>query len=523
MKSYYRHLQSTLTFGEDMPADYRPTMRSSAAFPLRFEADTIDTEVTFMGYWLLKRQMKEVGIVLTVRDDQGRKLHVQHLVVSSPKAYVWRASALAGTGKIGRVFLGSVEVEVFSTRDMVYPYPAITFSFISPMGRAFVHTCGRIYNDLEDLRENDEVTVPEAGFDLIPDDGYEPFFSFVNGPLDQSGSEIELEFVNQAGQSLVIPRRLGSLPPYGTAWIRAFSSDQEREHLGSGFGTVKVRHDLKGFFPRLVAGNEHIGPKALSLTHSYYDTSSETGAVTYWSNSHPDAFHDAVMPVAVPAVFERVEIVIYPIYPRSGVCLHFDFYRPDGTFLFRDQTPRSLAEGPRLQYVNCRAIADAHGYAGADLLCRVIVEGRGKCPARLKFGINYGNRGRIDMPSNICSSASMANPKFMGKPGTFKWCSIFEPDNELIYLTNTGFPKGSLEAANARVRLWRHADDTSIEWDITVPWNGVLEVLGDRKTEISQFLGGEVGWMTFTSDNPFLNGFYITDHGHGLVGADHIY
>ena len=53
-------------------------------------------------------------------------------------------------------FLGSVEVEIFSARDMVFPYPAITLSYVSELGNTFVHTCGRIFNDLSDLEENND-------------------------------------------------------------------------------------------------------------------------------------------------------------------------------------------------------------------------------------------------------------------------------------------------------------------------------------------------------------------------------
>jgi len=523
MKAYQKHLQSTRSFGEDLPADYRPVMRSSAAFPLRYEKGKLDTEVTFMGYWLLKRTLKEVGIVLTVRGEDGEKLHLQHLLVSSPRAHVWRASDLAETGKIGSGFTGSIEIEIFSTCDMVFPYPAITFSFVSLKGRGFVHTCGRIYNDLDDLQDNTQAVVPEAGFDIISDAAYEPFFSFVNGPVDQSGSEFELELINQSGEVLLTQRCLDSLPPYGTAWVKVFSSAAERQHLGKTMGTVKIRHDFKGFFPRFVAGNEHSATGAVSLTHSYYDTSSHLADGAYWVNSHAEAYDDAVMPVPVPAAFERVELVIYPIYPRSRTRLYLDFYSADGAFLFRDPEFRYLADGQTLKYIDCRKIADQQGYVGQDLLCRMIVDGEGECPVRLKFGINFGNHGEIDMPSNICIGALMANPKLMDKPGTFKWCPVFEPQNTYIYLTNTGFARQDLAPAHVKTSVWRCSDDHLLELEIEVPWNGMQEVILPNRLAIADFLQGETGWITFSSNNPFLNGFYITDYGHGLIGADHVY
>ena len=65
---------------------------------------------------------------------------------------------------------------------MVFPFPAITFAFESINGLTFVHTCGRIYNDFDDMRSNDGLTVPETGFDVLLKK-FSAFFSFVNGQL----------------------------------------------------------------------------------------------------------------------------------------------------------------------------------------------------------------------------------------------------------------------------------------------------------------------------------------------------
>ena len=62
MKSYSNHLTYTQTSGEILAKDYYPTMRSSAIFPVRVIDEKVNTIVTFMGYWLLKRDIKERDI-----------------------------------------------------------------------------------------------------------------------------------------------------------------------------------------------------------------------------------------------------------------------------------------------------------------------------------------------------------------------------------------------------------------------------------------------------------------------------
>ena len=179
MKSFAKHLTSTKSFGEELPINYSPTMRSSAAFPIRVEQKKIDTVVTFMGYWLLKREIKEVTAVITVRASNGNTVIAESNLINCVKSFKWSMKEMLGKSQenFDGNFLGSVEVEIFSARDMVFPYPAITLSYVSELGNTFVHTCGRIFNDLRDLEENNEQVVPETGFDIISKKEFSPYFS----------------------------------------------------------------------------------------------------------------------------------------------------------------------------------------------------------------------------------------------------------------------------------------------------------------------------------------------------------
>jgi hypothetical protein len=75
MKSYKKHLVSTKSYGETLDKDYRPVMRSSAAFPLIHKPGRIKSIYTFMGYWLRKRNINLVTVLATIRTDDGKKLN----------------------------------------------------------------------------------------------------------------------------------------------------------------------------------------------------------------------------------------------------------------------------------------------------------------------------------------------------------------------------------------------------------------------------------------------------------------
>ena len=50
---------------------------------------------------------------------------------------------------------------------MVYPYPAFVINFDGVNNSSAVHTCGRIYNDIDDEYSNNKFKVPETGFDVL--------------------------------------------------------------------------------------------------------------------------------------------------------------------------------------------------------------------------------------------------------------------------------------------------------------------------------------------------------------------
>ena len=164
MKSYSEHLKSTKSFGEEMSKYYKPTMRSSAIFPLILINNKIDSIYTFMGYWLKKRNINLVTVILTIRNEIGEKILVKSIEIKSTKSYVFKSSELL---KDLKDFKGSIEIEIYSAVDMVFPYPAITFALKGVQGITFVHTCGRIYNDIDDLNQNEKFQVAETGFDVF--------------------------------------------------------------------------------------------------------------------------------------------------------------------------------------------------------------------------------------------------------------------------------------------------------------------------------------------------------------------
>ena len=162
MKSYYQHLKSTQEFGENQNVLKKPVLRSSAIFPV-IQNEYYSTTIHFLGYWLLKRNIKEITLLITLRDSTGKLLLRKTQLIDNAKAFSIILNDLLEESihENSKDFLGSVETEFNSTRDMVFPYPALVLEYHNDEFNSCVHTLGRVFNDFEDLKENNETLVPK--------------------------------------------------------------------------------------------------------------------------------------------------------------------------------------------------------------------------------------------------------------------------------------------------------------------------------------------------------------------------
>lgn len=521
MKSYNNHLITTKSYGEVQNLNYRPTMRSSAVFPLIHKPSKIESVYTFMGYWMRKRNIPLVTVLITIRDQNGKKIEVRSIEVKSIKSYSISSSELFPN----REFFGSLELEVFSAVDMVFPYPAITFALKGVSGLTFVHTCGRIYNDFDDLKSNEEKIVPETGFDLIIEKSCSPFFAFINGPINIKNKKIELEYISPYNKKKVINKIIKNVEPYGLCWVKLLDGEELELFKNDEKICVKIRHNFEGFFPRFVAGNVFKDFEDVSLTHSYYDTSVDNSEASRWKNPSIEKYFDSVLSIPLDFGFSNIDFAIYPNLTNAPTKLKFELYSETGELIDNSAFDKEIAnKDNKLIYVKLLKIFSEHKKNMKNGNIRVILDGQGTVPARMKFGLNFENLYKSNnLPSNICFNAVVPNTKILEKPGTFHWCTIFDAEFQKIFLHNTSFVKEGFRAARIKVQVYRKYDDKNLEWEIEIPYNGSKEILSSKKKEIKKFLENDIGWVSFTCSSPFITGYYVTDFGKGVIGADHLY
>ena len=145
MKSYQAHLSST-SFKNPQVLKKNQVLRSSAIFPFIINR-SLDTKILFMGYWLLKRNIKNVILKINIRSKEGNIINRRLTKIREVKAFSISVKKILNLQSKNFEQTGSIELEILSKVNMVYPYPAVVVNYEGKNSSTVVHTCGRIFNN----------------------------------------------------------------------------------------------------------------------------------------------------------------------------------------------------------------------------------------------------------------------------------------------------------------------------------------------------------------------------------------
>ena len=525
MKSYQAHLSST-DAKKALLNVRKPTLRSSAIFPFIIN-DYMNTKILFLGYWLIKRNIKEIKVKIHLRTNTGKLIKKLNMQINQVKAFSLSIKDLIKKKRIKHTLIGSIELEFFSKKDMIFPYPALVVNFEGKDSSTVVHTCGRIFNNKKDLISNSQKKVPETGIDILPNENFRPFFAFVNGPKKTTKQILGVSIINGDGEKLEKKISINNLLPYETKFVY-FLSDDEKKFLKNKKGTVKIKHNFSSFFPRFVSGNLEKKEYNSTLTHTYYDTSNESGSNTFWNNPKKQIFFDST--VSFPLFKEKksyTELVVYPNFPKWKLSFDIEIFNKNGILINKIKNILKI-EKKLLKpiYLNINLIIKKNKIilnSKVNHFIKLIVKGGGKVPTRLKFGLNLGFKNKYDIPSNICFNAHVPNEKILTKPGTFKWGPLLNKFQSMFAISNTSNLLKKNKEANILLKFWNEKNKNCLKKKIKINDNGSYWFNLNKETKIKRFLGKKTGWVTLESDNPFVNGWYIEKSKHGIIGADHLF
>ena len=525
MKSFYDHLSSRLEFGEQIQDSRKPILRSSGIFPVIRNSD-YSTEIMFMGYWLIKRNIDEISSLITLRDQSGRILNRTFMLITEPRSYSINLDSMLRDNEKNSNFLGSIEVEFFSTRDMVFPYPALVLNYFSKEFNTCVHTIGRIYNDFEDLNENEKVFVPETGFDIYSDNDLSSFLSFVNGPQINANGVIEYTITNLESKKYSGVFSIGKIVPFETIFIK-FSEHISKlnEILNGKPGSISIKHNFTGFYPRFLVGNIQTSFPSISFTHSYYDCTSCSSSTDYWNRISDDYYDSSIY---IPLFLKNdtfTELRIYPNLSPSVLDIQIDLHDNLGNIL--QSIPHYVqldSSKSKLLQINFKQLVNTYNLSSEKVYSAHIITNseNKKIPTRIKFGLNVGTENqKSHIPCNICFNTKLGNPLIENKPGSFHWCPIFNNKKSVVTIGNFSPKKSYSKSSKSLLTFYRYKDSQSLQKEIEIPPNAEYRFELDKNRDVETFLENDNGWITIKSDNPFVHGYYFNFHDSGSVAGDH--
>ena len=519
MRSYYAHLQQTV-----IQPDKRPIFRSSAIFPV-MQQDGLSCRLIFLGYWFLKRHIQELTTVITLRSMNGEVLNRSTLSIIEPKAYTIELKdhlKFAGLPE-NESFSGSLEVEFHSTKNLIFPYPAVSINYYGPEFSSAVHTAQRVYNDYEDMRTTSQSEVPESGFNIYADDDREPWISLINGAEETPDTHMDMVFFNRDGESIEHRFELGTLAPYETRFLYPAREVDLKAFLKGQVGTVKLRFHLNWIFPRLLIGNLQHSNSAVVVTHSYYDCTEAVSNSDYWLPAEKSWYPASLMLPGHLAGSAYTNLYFYPIYSPSTLFLDIELYNSQGKLLKRVENALTIRSP--LEHFERIAVKELLQNEEPDTGIRVIArtpEGE-RIPARIKLAFDIGQTSE-QLPCNICTNLQPFNPELEEKLHSFRWAPILaDQKGASAWIMNSSPAIHYKKTAKVHITFYRERDTQTLERDLEIPPHGFIVIRPEQDPELEAFFEKRTGWFTLTTQNPYIVSYYLVEHPSGVVGGDHGY
>lgn len=241
--------------------------RGSGMFYYKYDkSEKFFTTLSFMDYWKVKRQL-DVGVLANIRDMNGKLVRRERVGFEHGVVVNYRPE-VEGLPR----FEGSVEIEVFSSKDIVIPYSAFMAVYETRETITQVHSYTRCFSqhELEDGRA--KPVAKESCWTIRDDPNVRSFAIFHNGPRATQEQQMRLKVTNSNGKSLQKEISLSSMNPYQTVKVIPANVFENLVGFLCGEpGNASIEVELGDSFSRMLVGNETKDGRQLQVTHSNFN------------------------------------------------------------------------------------------------------------------------------------------------------------------------------------------------------------------------------------------------------------
>ena len=503
--------------GDFTNLNYNPTFKSSAIFFIILNK-FVNTKISFLNYWKIKNSNYDVTCQLTLRNQKGFKILRKFFKVTD-NTYQISISDLIKLNSANDNFLGSIELEIHSSYDLKYSFPAIDAIYETKEGISLVHSNQRIFENFQDIKNNESINKTQTGFDIHLDSKNESFITAINGPEEIKNKELYVEFFNYLGKSIKEKIRYDKINPYQAIFLELKSFKRLRKFLKNKRGFCKINLPTKNIFNRILVGTFSKDRKKISTTHSYYDCSK---FIDYINTKNIDKNqYQCYLPFNIIEGLD-LEIVIYPIFSRSNITVGLEEYNLDRrrkTIKNNIQTIKKNFND--LKIINLKNIIKTQNKINKNnVYCLNIVSKNNLLPSRLTFGFNYK---KTSLGSNISESMIVNHGKDIKGRG-FYWGPAFcsKKLKTIIALSSVSKNKDELKNNSKLVKMKLYGKDKVIlrkKFYIRSPQAINLDI--KKLLKNNKINEGKIIWYTLETEekNIICKHIHLSEYGH--VCADH--
>jgi hypothetical protein len=283
--------------------DFGSVFRGSGIFYFKSNPN-FKTTLSLLNYWKFKRQA-EVGVLASIRDMNGKLLRREKL--NFDEGMVFNYSPHFSSFDADSVE-GSIEIEVFSSKDLFIPYSAFMAVYETSQSVSMLHSYARTYSrhEVEEARtiSNGE----ESCWTLRNSEKVRSFGIIHNGGAVQAEQLATLRVRNQKGEIKEARFKIPELPRYGTYKIYPGEIIPGlNAFLNAGIANASLSFQLNESFTRMLVGNESLDAADFQITHSNFNYS------LHLTDSVSSKGEDSRGYMWVPLVdSRRRDVIIYP-------------------------------------------------------------------------------------------------------------------------------------------------------------------------------------------------------------------
>tara|TARA_B100001250_G_C19773330_1_gene778298 strand:- start:245 stop:1690 length:1446 start_codon:yes stop_codon:yes gene_type:complete len=251
---------------------------STVFFGIYNEEKQIDTEVSLLNHFIIKRNILDAVARVEFKDFNGNEVKSFKIKFNEERVYSIKISDYFEDS-----FIGSIFVFFESNENLGVPFCAVFCSIKSPKSVCGVHTYGRRLEKQEYGTGIELSETIETGW-TVRDSKLIKSFSVLHGGEFKMNLKIRVDITNIKGEVFSFNKDF-VLHPFGTLLIIPQDlSIGLIEHLDGDKGHAKVYiKGLKGIFPRMMCGNSHfkentniklLNAEEIQFTHTNFDFSS---------------------------------------------------------------------------------------------------------------------------------------------------------------------------------------------------------------------------------------------------------